>query len=643
MLLLGSILAISFNFGVSHKATSAPDFHNVGPGSFIIDMGIIPQTYNNGLKPYGLVYDLVVNHQVPVLWVINPLKLKDGTDFTHNGVSYKGGPFIIESTYIDSTVSAVISSWQALGVSGNYTVTTQSVPMSEIITSFPRVMIDTLSSLQNILIAYFNNALIPSSAYDLGAPSGLTTCHDVWANPHGDPVWSTHSYLYDFVTIQKSWIWAQCHAVSMLENCRGGTSSTKQLNFLTTNGLKCWGKNKCGSASEFHSKSPVSPYTYSYPTDPYMQFMGNMHNACFGGSEQWFQPLSTGSWRPTTQRGVRTGSGTSPGEGTVLVYGPAFGDATNGWVMYEGGHSLDSGGSFLSDRIAGQRAFLNFLLQTGISRKLQITASMSNLLASGQPTTATATVIQGSPPYTYEWSSSLGATFGSPSSATTQYIAPLVTQYTYDIITIKITDTCGRVNFRKLIVYIGPPTTVPISLLSFSGESKKNHVHLKWETASESNNDHFSISSSADGIKFNKIGQVKAKGNSTELNKYSFIDNNPYENLTYYSLSQTDFDGKSETFTPIVVKIRKRNEIELFAYPNPFDNKLNVLIQSASNMNATLELINTEGIRKYEAQHAISKGGNSIIIDSEQIESGIYLLRMINKNDELSSIKVFKQ
>ena len=65
------------------------------PGTYIIDMGRSPQTVANGLKPYGLVDDLVRNHLVPVYWAIRPGKLKDGVDFNADGKDYRGGPFII--------------------------------------------------------------------------------------------------------------------------------------------------------------------------------------------------------------------------------------------------------------------------------------------------------------------------------------------------------------------------------------------------------------------------------------------------------------------------------------------------------------------------------------------------------------------
>ena len=45
-------------------------------GSFIVNMGITPQTYSNGVKPWGMLHDLIKNHRVQVKWIINPSPIK---------------------------------------------------------------------------------------------------------------------------------------------------------------------------------------------------------------------------------------------------------------------------------------------------------------------------------------------------------------------------------------------------------------------------------------------------------------------------------------------------------------------------------------------------------------------------------------
>ena len=78
-------------------------------GSYIINMGVTPQTVGNGLKPYGMLYDLIKNHKVGVKLIINPSKGKDGIDFSHNGIDYRGGPFIIPAGFRNATINARIS------------------------------------------------------------------------------------------------------------------------------------------------------------------------------------------------------------------------------------------------------------------------------------------------------------------------------------------------------------------------------------------------------------------------------------------------------------------------------------------------------------------------------------------------------
>src|SRR2546430_8699924 len=93
------------------------------PGAYIIDMGQMPQTAANGLKPFGLLYNLVVPNEVPVAWAINPNKVTDknpaitieGVDFILNGKSYRGGPIIIRAEHANSAVSKLIRYLRAQG------------------------------------------------------------------------------------------------------------------------------------------------------------------------------------------------------------------------------------------------------------------------------------------------------------------------------------------------------------------------------------------------------------------------------------------------------------------------------------------------------------------------------------------------
>lgn len=94
---------------------------------------------------------------------------------------------------------------------------------------------------------------------------------------------------------------------------------------------------------------------------------------------------------------------------------------------------------------------------------------------------------------------------------------------------------------------------LPIELLSFSGVKVENSNELKWTCASEINNDFFTIERSSDGILYTEIGVVDGAGTSSSITNYTFYDHNPPKTINYYRLKQTDFNGQTEYFEPIVI------------------------------------------------------------------------------------------
>jgi hypothetical protein len=106
-------------------------------------------------------------------------------------------------------------------------------------------------------------------------------------------------------------------------------------------------------------------------------------------------------------------------------------------------------------------------------------------------------------------------------------------------------DLCGwRITFSGVL---------PIDLVSFTGETYNDYNILKWITASEVNNDYFTIERSHNAIDFEKVDIVNGGGNSNIVLTYTLVDTKPYKTVTYYRLIQTDYDGKHETSNIISV------------------------------------------------------------------------------------------
>ena len=440
-------------------------------GAFIVNMGIVPQTTGNALKPYGMLYDLVVNYKVPIKWVINTSKGKDGTDFTYAGTAFKGGPFIIEAVYRSASVNARIAYWQSQGVVGVTTTAPITVPVYTTIKAMPRWTLDKQNG--SIAVGFFPNAGIPASAHggtSSGAwklPSQLGCCDDLFVMPHADPKWSTHANLYTWNQSCNGSIWLGCHAGSALEDMFNPSSPATQTNFLaektgtatgagpySENALKLWNNHNGGSP----------PYTYDHHGEPVMQFMGTIDAATQNGSEQIYLPMSAG-WRASTKIGVydptqgQTISGAANHRAAVLAYGRAYGDNNRGYAMLEAAHDLAKAGGTAS--IAAQRAFFNFSILSAIERAVTPTITLSggsnDTLFSGVPVNFAFTLPGGASAagYTINWTASCGGTF-SPNAATqnVSFTPGIVTAPTPCIIYVTISDACGRsfANDYKIVV-----------------------------------------------------------------------------------------------------------------------------------------------------------------------------------------------
>ncbi len=93
-------------------------------------------------------------------------------------------------------------------------------------------------------------------------------------------------------------------------------------------------------------------------------------------------------------------------------------------------------------------------------------------------------------------------------------------------------------------------TNLPIELVSFDATAQVSSVALAWVTASELNNDYFTVERSADGMNWSTVLKVDGAGTTNQRSSYNAEDTRPLEGLSYYRLKQTDYDGKF-TYSPI--------------------------------------------------------------------------------------------
>jgi hypothetical protein len=87
------------------------------------------------------------------------------------------------------------------------------------------------------------------------------------------------------------------------------------------------------------------------------------------------------------------------------------------------------------------------------------------------------------------------------------------------------------------------PIILPIELGDFIVVKDGENAKLEWMTYSERDNAYFTVEKSTDGINWEVLYVMNGQGNSTSPYYYTLIDTSPYDGITYYKLSQTDFNG----------------------------------------------------------------------------------------------------
>ncbi len=184
--------------------------------------------------------------------------------------------------------------------------------------------------------------------------------------------------------------------------------------------------------------------------------------------------------------------------------------------------------------------------------------------------------------------------------------------------------------------------SLPVELVYFSAAmTDKNDVKLTWQTASEMNNDYFTVENSNDGKHFSEVGKVKGSGNSTTLLSYSYIDHNSLRGISYYRLKQTDFNG--EYAYSGIVAVNNKNAVPFSVFPNPSNGESYLTVEpSLTEEEFQITVFNNFGQKIY-AKDVLPASGNTVIALNEinkKLLRGIYLVNICSKG-KIYSDKLF--
>jgi hypothetical protein len=180
-----------------------------------------------------------------------------------------------------------------------------------------------------------------------------------------------------------------------------------------------------------------------------------------------------------------------------------------------------------------------------------------------------------------------------------------------------VVSRTGMSGFSQFSFGSDNSNTLPITLLSFTGQAQGSRVLLNWTTTSENDNLSFTVEHSLDGQVFTALGTVAGAGTTEVEQTYSYVDDTAVVGANYYQLKQTDADGNF-TYSQVIV-CNVAGEAGLLIYPNPVSSTLTI----SGVAGGSLRLLDATG----RSLGDLKAGAN----DVSGLAAGIYYVRYSGK------------
>lgn len=180
-----------------------------------------------------------------------------------------------------------------------------------------------------------------------------------------------------------------------------------------------------------------------------------------------------------------------------------------------------------------------------------------------------------------------------------------------------------------------PILPLPVELIYQDAVWSGNDALVTWGTASELNNDRFEIYRSFDGSNFELIGDLSSKaigGNSNEILEYSFTDVSilpKTDKYVVYRIKQIDFDGTSETFRPLVLRVESATQRSIAIYPVPAKDAVTVRTNALVEGDMyTLNIVDNIGKIVQRATFVANANANNTSLDIRDLPAGVYWVQV---------------
>lgn len=167
---------------------------------------------------------------------------------------------------------------------------------------------------------------------------------------------------------------------------------------------------------------------------------------------------------------------------------------------------------------------------------------------------------------------------------------------------------------------------LPVEVTDFSANCVDRAIVISWSTASEKDNDYFTVEKSSDGSSFHAIATVPGAGNGLIAHNYHYTDHEATSQaVMYYRLKQTDTHGGSKIFKVISVNAcgAKDNVVNI---NNIQDGSVSVTFMLQADDQYTASLYDLAGRLVKTEQFGVAKEYANKELDTKSLPEAYYML-----------------
>lgn len=193
-------------------------------------------------------------------------------------------------------------------------------------------------------------------------------------------------------------------------------------------------------------------------------------------------------------------------------------------------------------------------------------------------------------------------------------------------------DTLTQYNTNWTLSSVNSPlyyqvAPLPVELLTFDAVPVEEDVLVTWATASEQNNDYFLVERSADAFHYEPIGKVNGSGTTSFTHDYRFTDTQPLVGVSYYRLCQTDYDGTTKCYEPVVIHRTMTGKGTVSFWPNPATDRF-FLSSNQTSREPVLLTVTDVGGREVISRWLNFSEESVIQTDISALTSGVYAVTL---------------